>query len=97
MIKSFKCDGTEDLYEGRDSKRSRRVCPSDLSRMVLRKLEYLDAAVGLEDLRIPPGNMLEALKGDRAGQHSIRINSQFRICFVWTEHGPTEVEMVDYH
>lgn len=65
--------------------------------MVLRKLEYLDAAGSLEDLRIPPGNMLEGLKGQRAGQHSIRVNSQFRICFVWTKEGPAEVELVDYH
>jgi proteic killer suppression protein len=57
----------------------------------------LDAAEVLEDLRIPPGNRLEALKGDRAGQHSIRVNNQWRICFVWTKHGPEKVELVDYH
>ncbi len=63
----------------------------------LRKLDYLNAACGLSDLRAPPGNRLEALKRDRAGQHSIRINDQWRLCFVWTDAGPTEVEICDYH
>jgi proteic killer suppression protein len=97
MIENFKCSGTEDLFEGRDTKASRRICPSSLRRVALRKLEYLDSAAALEDLRVPHGNMLEMLKGNRVGQHSIRINSQFRICFVWTEQGPTDVEIVDYH
>lgn len=66
-------------------------------RMALRKLVQLDAAVALEDLRIPPGNRLESLKGDRAGQHSIRINDQWRVCFTWTRSGPEDVEIVDYH
>lgn len=65
--------------------------------VIERKLAMLDAAKALDDLRSPPGNRLEALKGDRAGQHSIRINDQFRMCFVWTESGPSEVEIVDYH
>lgn len=65
--------------------------------MALRKLRQVGAATVLDDLRIPPGNRLEALKGDRAGQHSIRINDQWRICFVWTAAGPEEVEIVDYH
>jgi proteic killer suppression protein len=63
----------------------------------VRKLEYLDSAVRLEDLRVPPGNRLEALSGDRRGEHSIRINDQYRICFVWTDEGPDAVEIVDYH
>jgi proteic killer suppression protein len=62
-----------------------------------RKLAQLDAAATLDFLRAPPGNQLEALKGDRAGQHSIRVNDQFRVCFVWTAQGPTDVEIVDYH
>ena len=65
--------------------------------VVERKLQMLDSAATLEFLRSPPGNRLEALRGDRAGQHSIRVNDQFRICFVWTERGPMSVEIVDYH
>ena len=65
--------------------------------MALRKLRQVGSASSLDDLRVPPGNRLEALKGDRAGQHSIRINDQWRICFLWTEAGPEEVEIVDYH
>nr|WP_284701353.1 type II toxin-antitoxin system RelE/ParE family toxin [Rhodoplanes tepidamans] len=71
--------------------------PADLVRRAVRKLTMLDLAVRLDDLRSPPGNHLEALAGDRAGQHSVRINDQFRICFVWTESGPEQVEIVDYH
>ena len=70
--------------------------PSDLVKRTRAMLSAMDAAVVLEDLRFPPGNHLEALKGDRAGQHSIRINDQWRICFVWTEQGPGDVEIVDY-
>jgi proteic killer suppression protein len=62
-----------------------------------RKLGYLDAAVDLNDLRSPPGNRLEALRGDRDGQHSIRVNDQFRVCFIWTDEGPKDVEIIDYH
>lgn len=68
-----------------------------IQRVALRKLAMLDAAELLDDLRVPPGNRLEALKGDRAGQHSIRTNQQWRICFVWTPAGPDDVEIVDYH
>ena len=71
--------------------------PSDLVKRTRAILSAMDAAVVLEDLRFPPGNHLEELKGDRAGQHSVRINDQWRICFVWTEQGPAEVEIVDYH
>ena len=68
-----------------------------IHRVALRKLRQVGSAESLEDLRVPPGNRLEALKGDRVGQHSIRINDQWRICFVWTDAGPEEVEIVDYH
>ena len=71
--------------------------PSDLVKPTRAMLSAMDAAVALEDLRFPPGNHLEALKGDRAGQHSVRINDQWRICFAWTEQGPADVEIVDYH
>ena len=71
--------------------------PSDLVKHARAMLSAMNAAVVVEDLRFPPGNHLEALKGDRAGQHSVRINDQWRICFVWTEQGPADVEIVDYH
>ena len=71
--------------------------PADLARATRRKLILIDAASVLDDLKAPPGNRLEALKGERSGQHSIRVNSQFRLCFVWTSEGPTELEFVDYH
>ena len=68
-----------------------------IAKIARRKLDMLDAAHALEDLRVPPGNRLERLRGDRAGQLSIRVNDQWRLCFVWTEDGPEDVEMVDYH
>lgn len=71
--------------------------PDDLLKVARRKLQYLHAATTLQDLRSPPGNRLEALKGDRRGQHSIRVNDQFRICFIWTVEGPVDVEFIDYH
>lgn len=92
MIRSFACRDTEALF-GR--KRSRRF--GAIERQARRKLLMLDAAHVLEDLRSPPGNRLDALRGDRTGQHSIRINDQWRVCFVWSEAGPEEVEIVDYH
>ena len=91
-IKSFKCKDTQALFAG---KRVRRWV--NIERPALRKLAQLDWSQVLEDLRVPPGNSLEALKGDRKGQHSIRINEQWRVCFVWTADGATEVEIVDYH
>jgi len=97
MIRSFADAGTEDLFYGRDTRAARRKLPSRLWRVAGRKLEALDSAAVLEDLRIPPGNRLERLKGTRAGQHSIRINDQYRICFFWTSTGPDGVEVVDYH
>ena len=74
-----------------------RTCPVLLWGVAHRKLDQLDSAVTLQDLRVPPGNRLEALSADRLGQHSIRINDKYRICFVWTEAGPAGVEIVDYH
>lgn len=93
MIRSFKNKLAEAVASGKAPK----GFPADLIRPAQRKLAMLSAAIELKDLRSPPGNMLEALKGDRAGQHSIRINDQFRICFVWTDAGPEGVEIVDYH
>ena len=92
MIQSFRCAETLALFEGRPARRF-----VNIQRVAERKLAMLDAAAALLDLRAPPGNRLEALAGDRKGQHSIRINDQFRICFVWTAQGPTDVEIVDYH
>ena len=97
MIKSFASAGTEDIFNGRNTKDARKTCPRNLWRVAARKLEQLDSVGWLEELRIPPGNRLEALSRDRRGQFSIRINEQYRVCFVWTEDGPDAVEIVDYH
>ena len=97
MIQTFRDRGTEDVFYGRSTKAARKALPSSLWSRAARKLDALDSAGALDDLRVPPGNRLEALKGDRTGQHSIRINSQYRICFVWTGAGPKDVEVVDYH
>ena len=97
MIKSFATAGTEDVFNGRNTKEARRICPRDLWRVAARKLEQLDSVGQLEELRIPPGNRLEALARDRKGQFSIRINEQYRVCFAWTDDGPDNVEIVDYH
>lgn len=97
MIRSFKGQGAGDIFYGRNTKEARRSCPQSLWSVALRKLDQVDSADSLDDLRIPPGNRLEALSGDREGQHSIRINDQYRICFVWTEKEPEDIEIVDYH
>ena len=96
MIVSFKDRGTEDIFDGEDSKAARRTLPSDLHDRAGRTLDQLSAAVSLNSLSLP-GLRLEKLKGDRAAQHSIRINEQYRICFRWTESGAEDVEIVDYH
>ena len=92
MIQSFKCKDTLALYEGKTPRRFRA-----LAKVAERKPAQLDAAQTLNFLKAPPGNHLEALKDDRKGQHSIRINDHSRICFVWTEVGPADVQIVDYH
>lgn len=97
MIVSFKDEGTEDVFDGRDSKRARKTCSQSIWRVTRRKLDQINQATSLDDLRAPPANRLEALKGNREGQHSIRINDQYRLCFTWTEDGAEEVEIVDYH
>jgi proteic killer suppression protein len=97
VIRSFRNLAAEDIFNSVDSKRARRACPALLWKVARRKLEWLDSAGTLNDLRVPPANRLEALRGERAGQHSIRINDQYRVCFVWTESGPDRVEIVDYH
>jgi toxin HigB-1 len=97
MIRSFKNDGTENIFDGFNTKNARMLCPLFLWKIAARKLDQLDSATSLHELVIPPGNKLESLHGERKGQHSIRINEQFRICFTWTASGPEEVEIVDYH
>src|SRR3989344_1572336 len=93
MIKSFRDEETERIF-GREH--SRRM-PSDIQRVALRKLLMIDAAADVKDLRVPPANRLEALRGNRQGQHSIRINDQWRICFRWKDGDAFDVEIVDYH
>ncbi len=93
MIQSFACNETERIFQGDYS----RKLPTQIQAVARRKLRVLHAVVRLEELRIPPANRREALKGDRQGQHSIRINEQWRICFMWMSNGPTGVEIVDYH
>jgi proteic killer suppression protein len=97
MIKSFHNKGTEDIFNGVNSKDARKLCPRTTWNITTRKLDQLDSVQSLEELRIPPGNMLEPLKGDRKGQYSIRINEQYRICFKWSKTGPSAVEITDYH
>ncbi|MDP1869307.1 MAG: type II toxin-antitoxin system RelE/ParE family toxin [Bradyrhizobium sp.] len=93
MIRTFADKQTQLVFAGESPK----GFPAAILKGARRKLKMVDAAVILTDLRVPPGNQLEALVGDRRGQHSIRINDQWRICFVWTPEGPTDVEVVDYH
>ena len=93
MILGFRDKEAEAIWRGESSRR----LPGEIQQVARRKLRMLNNARTLVDLRVPPANRLEALKGDRKGQHSIRINSQWRICFVWTEAGPDNVEIVDYH
>lgn len=92
MIVSFRCKHSEELWaEGRNRRFAAIVKPS------VAKLQMLHRAANLDDLRVPPGNRLEALRGDRSGRHSIRVNQQWRICFRWTPEGPADVEITDYH
>jgi proteic killer suppression protein len=93
MIRAFRCKETQRIWHGMTS----RKFPTDIQQRALRKLRQLDASMALDDLRNPPGNRLEALKGGRAGQMSIRINEQWRICFIWADGDANDVEIVDYH
>lgn len=97
MIVSFKDKATEDIFNGRASKVARKACPQTIWRVAARKLDQLDSVTLLDELKVPPGNRLEPLAGNRKGQHSIRINDQFRVCFIWTDAGPDAVEITDYH
>ncbi len=97
VIRAFADRGTEDVFNGVNSAVARKACPQALWGIARRKLDQLDSAEELADLRVPPGNRLEALRGDRVGQYSIRINEQYRVCFRWSVEGPEQVEVVDYH
>ncbi len=97
MAIEFRNRGTEDVFNGVDSKAARKLLPAGLVDRAREKLFLVDDAEALQDLRVPPGNRLEALKGDRKGQYSIRINDQYRVCFRWSSQGARDVEIVDYH
>lgn len=97
VIVSFANEGTKDIFNGVSSKAARHTCPVPIWNVAQRKLDMLNQAFVLDDLRVPPGNRLEALSGDRKGQHSIRINDRYRVCFSWTPSGPANVEIADYH
>lgn len=97
MIASFKNKATKDIFNGVNSKDARQLCPQQLWKVAIRKLDQLDSVEVLEELQIPPGNRLESLIGSRKGQHSIRLNEQYRICFQWGASGLGEVEITDYH
>ena len=97
MIQSFGDQGIRDVFDGVRSKKAGKTCPPNLWAVARRKIDQVNQADLLEDLKVPPNNRLELLKGDRKGQHSIRINDQYRVCFRWTASGPTNVEIVDYH
>ncbi len=97
MIKHFKNIGTENIFDGIDSKIARKICPQQIWSVARRKLDQINCVQDVAELQIPPGNRLERLKGDRENQYSIRINQQYRICFVWLEGHADEVEITDYH
>jgi len=97
MIVSFKNPGTEDVFNGLNTKAARQLCPRVIWTVAIRKLDQLDSAVRLDELKVPPGDRLERLSGNREGQHSIRINGQYRICFEWSDAGPVAVQIADYH
>ncbi len=97
VISSFRDQGTEDVFNGADTSAAKRACPRRLWPVAWRKLDQLNRVRDLRELAIPPGNRLEALRGNRRGQHSIRVNQQYRICFRWETGDAHEVEITDYH
>ncbi len=97
MIRYFEDSGTEDIFNGKNTQQARRTCPRALWSIAARKLDQLDSVEEMQELGVPPGNRSERLSGKRKGQYSIRINEQYRICFVWSDDGPLGVEIVDYH
>lgn len=97
VIRSFANVATEDLFNGVDSRRARATCPAALWPVVRRKLTQLNRVRDLRELAVPPGNRMETLRGNRAGQHSIRVNQQYRVCFRWEDGYADEVEVTDYH
>ena len=97
MIVSFKNSATEDIFDGVNSKVARKALPQTLWRGASRKLDQLDSVQSLEEMAVPPGNQFGSLTGDRKDQYSIRINKQYRICFMWGSSGPYDVEITDYH
>ncbi len=97
VIRSFADSATEDLFNGVDSRRARKACPIGLWPVARRKLDQLNRVLDVAELRIPPGNRLEGLRGHRQGQYSIRINQQYRICFRWEDGYDDQVEVTDYH
>lgn len=97
MIVSFKDVATEDIFNGVSSKQALKRLPNNVWKIAARKLDQLDSVKLLDELKVPPGNHLEKLSGNRDGEYSIRINQQYRICFIWTDNGPDSVEIIDYH
>lgn len=97
MIDSFRNQATEDIFNGENTKVARKLCPQSLWNVATRKLDQLDSVTAFDELRVPPGNRLEALSGDRNDEYSIRINQQYRVCFKWKESNPYDVEITDYH
>ncbi len=97
MIASFADRATEDVFDGRDSRRARAICPERLWRVARRRLDMINRAMDVRDLAVPPGNRLERLKGDRSHLWSVRINEQYRICFTWEKGHAYDVEITDYH
>jgi proteic killer suppression protein len=97
VIRSFRNKGTEDIFNGINSKDARKTCPQSLWKIATRKLDQIDSVVELDELRVPPNNKLKALSRERQGQYSIRINDQYRICFNWSTLGSENIEITDYH
>lgn len=97
MVQTFKNQATQNIFNGEVTKQALKICPRNIWTIASRKLDQLDSVSQLDELRVPPGNQLEALQRDRKGQYSIRINDQYRICFKWSESGPSDVEITDCH